>query len=289
MKIYPRGTNPAVALYKLWHTLIAAQHPHPLTAEVPLATRYNPYHNRYSRDRYPIVGFGPHEGGAITVSGFDQQQRPVLWFGRRWHQNYLDPRLALDADGRFFLYSLWGNTQREQVAQATFLNFGYAASRIRWFVDCDHTYHCVDLHDPANPVRYHHANVVTGRWLRLRRSGPIWDLEPALNQLWPSELAQGHNAWGQDNDTALAHARQVYDYDVALRERRYTRLARSITGKQGRTSTARITEAGQPIGRDQAVTRLVALLEVRTPAKSTPKRPKEAHDGKHDLASTNNA
>jgi len=263
--IYKADENPAVSLYKYWRMIL----------------------DGVSQNQ---VSFGPH-GWHLRVDSHDRRGRPVI---------SLDYHFTLTATGRFRLGGMWGYQRRNILAQWTFLGWGHFRG-YQWTTDIGDGsgyYGQHSFENPNTPEFYTTEELmratgwygnVNQPWLALeRRPDGLdnshdmgWRIVPAINQAKPDEREN------RESRVRSEEYRQSFAQYDKLIERRYRQLAGLTPKRSVRPATVQVRHGGKTLNEGEAVEALVAMLDVRTPARTTPyTRPKEAPDGTDSLAAT---
>lgn len=254
------SARPAVALYKFWDTVLT----------------------HTGQDR---LEFGQRGWSLIRETG------DSIGFGQyRSH-------FVVDAKGRFHLDKMHGTYRRNVIAQhVPFLGWSYTHSRYQWLVDFNaptNLYHwrTTNLADWQNPHHYVSEDLLgcrtyyqTNRWCVLKKVDGEFRIQLAHDQTAPDR----HGEYNERLQAELPAARKQWCRYEQIVEQRYARARRNHLGEAANEMSVRTPTmliGNQPLPTDVAVERLLALLEVDQPAKTTPlKRPKEARDGSNNMA-----
>lgn len=275
---YRAGENPAIALYRYWLSVIQAT---------------NPPHEQDRCVPFLVDGHG------IWILGKDWRGRPILAFGQtRGYERSGWSLFEVTAEGHFRISAnMHGAHRRNVVRHATFLSWGYRASRYQWYVDTANVYKPLwswshdSFKDWANPLRYYSEDLLgcrtwgqTYAWMALERWREGWRMVPTRRQ----EMFHGSRLDRRAMRRYAALKQRFDDYE-RLTERRYLKhenIHRENIGLDPKRSARPVTvrAGGQVLTQDEAVKRIVALLNPATPAITPLPRPKEATHGDHHLA-----
>lgn len=302
-----RGT-PAHKLYDLWETVLTHIGRAPLIQQ--RAGDHDPIRG-WTRDDKAWTHWGQTPHHRIGIRTFDWRGRPVFYFGS-WTGMF-----TLTWDGTFQVSAnLWGWKQRDALAEATFLKYAAVASRYQWFVgDSGRVISRPDSKDawrfkphylPEHALRsvkrvehkYQGYNQPPTVYYRDEKT----PLHLALHDVggeWQICAAPTQDPWDERPTRAGARASQLaqrqMDAEARLRDWRYRRdEARYYDlGQTPKASApaASLKQGNRAIGHEKSIRLLAALLSDDTPARMRPmpRGPKEAHNGKHDLAAATGA
>lgn len=270
--IYTRGAkdgvlrNPARSLYLYWLGIMKATYPDGITSG-------------------GFITLGQRQWG-VGIDSMDTRGRPVFALGPVTGYGGVSTRLLVAADGRFRVMYL-NPDARTGVSSHSFLSWVWLASRHQWGVDLDHAcrWQGAAFEEWQRPREYVPERVLitnwylqrSAHWLALERAGEDWRIVPARNQSAPNEDKR------RTPSRALLHEFAESD---RLRLRRYRLAERAWRLANGEIPSVsagpgKVTLAGREIDREEAVLQIIAMLDVTTPAKTTPlrKRPEEALHG----------
>lgn len=261
MMNYRTGENPAIALYKFWLSIIRATNPpHEQDRSVPFLV-----------DRY-----------GIATAGQDERGRPILAFGWLMGGRGVHSMFEVTANGHFRIAGTMHGTHRRNIlARATFLEWGYRAQRYQWYVNTTNAYRELWRwsHDSFSnwndPIWYYSEDLLgcrswrqTSTWVALERRGAQWRMVPT-------------RLHGQEDVHDSLTARFAsYEQLTKRRYLAHENHHRTSHGLEPKKSVRAITvrAGGQVLDQEEAVKRLVALLDPSLPAVSPQPlpRPKEA-------------
>lgn len=253
--------NPAIALYKHWHRILAESPALEVGADGRLLSASNYGSSYYGiQFHYPYGDSNPYIG-----------PRPPISFGG----------FVLNRDGTFKMSSFHGWRSRDNFAKNTFLRWGHVHGQYVWFVDTsaeagDYSWGYNSSRAPRNlgnyndQVHYYAERIVGGAgyrrpapWLKLVWSGTEWVMAFAYEGSW---VGGGHS-----EPIRVGHF-EHYDRLRAKRYQRYERDHMLAIGALVREER-KIISAEEIERRQQAkVNAIIAGMSVGMAARTVPLR-----------------
>lgn len=255
-----QAKKPAVALYKFWDHVLTFQE-------------------------------AERSGLGDAGWGIQREVEGVISLGQRGGYSGFDPHFYLRKDGAFALNTMWGYYRRDVIRRnVPFLGYSHVCRRYQWFPDLTQSRRgWANLNKWDDPIPYiseaiftAHSYYSTMRWIELAKVDGEWKFQLARKQ-----TALSGKPHSKETVANLHRRWQQYEQLVAKRYLRAEQRARGNTVPvSARPPTLRAGRETVP--EQQAVSRLLAHLEVGRPAKTNPLlRPKEARHGADHMAPTN--